>query len=192
MIPAEALAVLQAWLPANDDPVRPLISLATVSAAGIPDSRGVLLTDYDERGFTFYTDVGSRKARDLAANPAAAFSIAWPERFLQLSVQGIAGRVSLVDANAAYAARSRYLQLLAWLNTADFTALPLAERQSQWTAFDAKNPEGTLTAPDGWVGYRLRPHRLTFWRGMPLTASQRTEYTLDAGSATWSRGVLPG
>ena len=192
MIPAEALAVLADWLPANGDEYRPLISLATVSAAGIPDSRGVLLSDYDERGFTFHTDAGSRKSRDLGANPAAAFSIAWPEQFLQLSVQGETERVSSVESNAAYAARSRYLQLLAWLNTAEFTALPLAERQSRWAAFDAANPEGTLTAPDGWAGFRLRPRRLTFWRGVPLAASQRTEFTLDAATGEWTRGILPG
>ncbi len=192
MISAEILAVLAEWLPANDDPARPLISLATVSPTGVPDSRGVLLTDYDERGFTFHTDAASRKARDLAANPVAAFSIAWPELFLQLSVQGSVEQVSPADAASAYAARSRYLQLLAWLNTAEFTALPLPERQSRWAAFDAAHPEGTLLAPPGWAGYRLRPHRLTFWRGVPLAASQRTEYTQDAATGDWSVGILPG
>ena len=184
-LPADALAVLAEWLPGNDDPARPLITLATVDAEGRPDARNVLLSEYSAGGFSFHTDSRSRKVADLAANPSAAFAIAWPAELRQLSVQGTVERASSEEERAAYARRSRYLQLLAWLNSPEFAQLPLPERVQQWASFGV--PE---TPPPTWIGFVVRPTRLTFWQSNPDTASRREEYTLVDGS--WVLGHLPG
>lgn len=190
-IPDAAYAVLRDWLPSNLDSERPLSSLATVSRWGFPDVRTVLLSEYDPSGFYFHTDVHSRKAQELAAIPRAALSIVWPNRGRQLTVAGTVERASSVEEEAVYVRQSRYLQILAWLNTTAFAQRPAAERRAVWSEFAASHPEGSLKPPTSWAGFLLRPHRLTFWRGDTATASQRTEYQLtDTGD--WRVSVLAG
>ena len=190
-IPDEPFAALTEWLPANDDHARPLIALATVDAEGRPDSRNVLLSEFDRSGFVVHTDSRSRKVADIAAHPEVAFSIAWPAELRQLTVQGVARRSSAEGEQVAYLRRSRYLQLLAWLNTAEFALLPTSEQEEKWAAFDAAHPDGTLTPPDTWLGFVIEPTRITFWAGNPRSASRRTEYT-RAADGTWSTATLPG
>ncbi|MBF4633535.1 pyridoxamine 5'-phosphate oxidase family protein [Agreia pratensis] len=190
-IPDEAFAVLSDWLPANDDHSRPLISLATVDADGRPDARSVLLSEFDRSGFFVHTDSRSRKVADIEAHPEVAFSVAWPADLRQLTVQGVARRASPDEEAASYARRSRYLQLLAWLNTPEFALFPTGEQEDKWAAFEAAHPDGTLAAPDTWLGFVIEPTRLTFWEGNPRAASRRTEYR-RATDATWSRAILPG
>lgn len=184
----EIAALLAAWLPANDDPARPLMTLSTGSSSGYPDARTVLLSEYDDRGFFFHTDSRSRKVADVTGDPRAALTLVWPGR--QLVVQGDVMRADAAEEAWAYEHRSRYLQLLAWLNTPEFAALPLDERLARWADFDDEHPEGTLDAPATWAGFVVRPVRLTFWEGRPDTASHRTEFR-RAGDA-WSRALLPG
>ncbi|WP_291049897.1 pyridoxamine 5'-phosphate oxidase family protein [Herbiconiux sp.] len=183
--------ILPDWLPRNDDPVRPTMTLSTLGVDGYPDARTVLLSEYDESGFFFHTDSRSRKIVGTAS-PRAALTLLGPGR--QLVIQGDASIAPAEEAERVYARRSRYLQILAWLNTPEFAALPLAERIARWAAFDAEHPEGTLTPPDTWVGYRVTPIRLTFWEGRPDTAGRRTEFTRPEATpgAPWTRTLLPG
>ncbi|WP_440711113.1 pyridoxamine 5'-phosphate oxidase family protein [Herbiconiux sp. YIM B11900] len=183
--------ILPDWLPRNDDPVRPTMSLSTLGVDGYPDARTVLLSEYDESGFFFHTDSRSRKIVGTAT-PRVALTLLGPGR--QLVIQGDASIAPADEAERVYGCRSRYLQILAWLNTPEFAALPLAERIARWAAFDAEHPEGTLTPPDTWVGYVVTPIRLTFWEGRPDTAGRRTEFTREAPSpdAPWTRALLPG
>jgi pyridoxamine 5'-phosphate oxidase len=190
-IPVEAFALLTEWLPTNEDHARPLIALATVDAEGRPDSRSVLLSEFNGGGFFVHTDARSRKVADVAAHPEVAFSIAWPADLRQLTVQGVARRASAEEESVAYARRSRYLQVLAWLNSPEFALLSSAEREEEWAAFDAAHTEGTLTPPDTWLGFVIEPTRITFWNGSLLTASRRTEYR-RAADGTWSTTILPG
>jgi pyridoxamine 5'-phosphate oxidase len=150
----------------------------------------VLLSEFDESGFFVHTDARSRKVADVAAHPEVAFSIAWPADLRQLTVQGVARRASADEEKVAYARRSRYLQVLAWLNSPEFALLPSGEREEEWAAFDAAHSEGTLTPPDTWLGFVIEPTRITFWNGTPLTASRRTEYGFS--NRGWETQVLPG
>ncbi|WP_066040538.1 pyridoxamine 5'-phosphate oxidase family protein [Herbiconiux solani] len=187
-LPEAPETLLAAWLPANDDPVRPLMTLSTLTASGYPDARTVLLSEYDDSGFYFHTDSRSRKVADVTRDPRVALTLVWPGR--QLTVQGEAHRSSMDERGWAYEHRSRYLQQLAWLNTPDFAELPLAERLTRWADFDAEHP--ALTPPDTWDGFLVRPVRLTFWQGRPDTASRRTEYRRPTPSTPWTRHHLPG
>jgi pyridoxamine 5'-phosphate oxidase len=183
--PAELLA---AWLPSNDDPVRPPMTLSTVSSSGYPDARTVLLSEYDADGFYFHTDSRSRKVADVTGDPRVALTLVWPGR--QLVVQGDAVRSSADEQSWAFEHRSRYLQLLAWLNTPEFAQLPLETRLDRWAEFSAAHPEGTLSPPDTWDGFVVRPVRLTFWEGSADTASRRTEFRRTDN--TWPSTHLPG
>jgi pyridoxamine 5'-phosphate oxidase len=187
---ADPFELLADWLPANDDPARPLMTLSTVSSSGYPDARTVLLSEFDDLGLYFHTDSRSRKVLDLTANPRAALTIVWPGR--QLVVQGDAARASAEEQDSAYARRSRYLQQLAWQNTDEFAALPLDARLAAWASFGEQHPDGTLQPPATWTGFVVRPLRITFWEGRPDTAGIRTEYTRTASAPEWTTTVLAG
>jgi pyridoxamine 5'-phosphate oxidase len=184
----EIAGLLAAWLPSNDDPARPLMTLSTGTSSGYPDARTVLLSEFDERGFFFHTDSRSRKVADVTGDPRAALTLVWPGR--QLVVQGDVSRADDAEELWAFRHRSRYLQLLAWLNTLEFAALPEGERLAGWAEFDAAHPEGTLDPPPTWAGFVVRPLRLTFWEGHLDTASRRTEFARTP--ASWERTLLPG
>ena len=179
------------WLPGNDDPARPLVALSTITADGYPDTRHVLLSEFDEAGFYFHTDARSRKIAQLTRLPRAAFTVAWPERGRQLVVLGDTETAPEPEALRAYANRSPYLKTLAWVNSAEFAVLPIEERVEAWRTFDEGHESASLRPPVTWAGILLRPTRVTLWHGHPATASQRTEYTLEA-DGTWASSVLPG
>jgi pyridoxamine 5'-phosphate oxidase len=187
--PADPWQLLTQWLPPNDDPVRPLMTLAT-AVDGIPDARTLLLSEWDERGFYFHTDSRSRKVTQLAASPAVALMLHFPDQARQLTVQGIAEPAPSDELRRAFRARSPYLQQLAWQNTVEFAGLPLADRLRAWSAFRADHSDG-FGQPPTWTGYLVRPTRLTFWIGNPDTASRRTEYLRSPGDG-WTVSLLAG
>lgn len=184
----DPLALMVRWLPASDSELRPLAALSTIGLDGIPSLRHVLISERDAAGLTFHTDEASAKVAEIAANPVAAMAVAWPEVGRQLVARGIVERVSTREAAAVYAQRPRYLQLLAWMNTAENAHLDADARHHLWAEFDAAHP--VLDPPERWVGFRLRPLTLTFWRGDPIGQSTRQHYTLDDGR--WSGRILAG
>lgn len=187
-VPDEAHALLVDWLPSNDDPERPVVTLATVDEAGAPDARSVLLSEYDRRGLYVHTDATSRKAAQLAANPSVAVVARWPERMRQLVVRGVAEPARPAETDHAYARRTLYLRRLAWVNTPEVAALPADERRAAWARFSATHP--VLRPPKTWVGFLIHPTSLTFWTGDPDSVSHRCEYRLTDGA--WGVSELPG
>ncbi|MEI4272216.1 pyridoxamine 5'-phosphate oxidase family protein [Klenkia sp. LSe6-5] len=186
--PADPWVVARSWLPADDDPERPQVTLATTGADGCPDARTVLLTAFDETGFAFHTARTSRKVAELAADPRAALVVLWPGFTRQLVVRGGVVPDGPADAARAWAARSDHLRRLAWLGTDELAGLDRAGRVAGWAA-DVPTGADTDPAP-GWVGYRVRPVELTFWAGGVDTASRRLQYSLVEG--TWRTRWLAG
>ncbi|THG30944.1 pyridoxamine 5'-phosphate oxidase family protein [Naasia lichenicola] len=189
-VSGDALALLSEWLPSNSDPARPQIQLATVDADGRPDVRTVLLSEWSTEGFYFHTDSRSRKVADLRANPAVAIEVLWPGFSRQLVIRGFAEQASNEEEADAYARRSPYLKQLAWQNTAELAARPVAERESTWTSFASDNDIARIDAPPTWIGFLVRPDRLTFWESNPTAPSHRVEYALESGD--WTEHHLPG
>lgn len=181
---SEHWELLVDWLPANDDPNRPRMTMSTAE----PDARTLLLSEFDESGFYFHTDSRSRKVEQLAADPRVALTILWPDFTRQLVVLGTAELAPAVEQDLAYRARSAYLKQLAWQNTAEYAQLPLEERHALWASF-TDDPH-QLHPPETWIGFLVRPHRITFWQGDPQAASRRTEFTLVGGD--WERAYLAG
>jgi len=188
-VPDDAWALLADWLPGDDDPDRPQITLSTVDADGGPDARTVLLSSFDRDGFVFHTDAASRKVAQLEARPQAAITVLWPGFTRQIVVRGVASRADAPAIARAYRARSPYLQQLAWLNSHDFAGLPLEERRARWAAFEREHAHG-FEQPAGWTGFVVRPTRLTFWTSAPDTASRRREWSL--GPDGWTHSYRAG
>lgn len=186
----DPLAVLRSMVPPADDEHRLVVTLATVGTDGCPNARSVLLSDVDEVGLTFHTDVRSRKVAELMADERACIVGLWPERARQVVAQGQVGRLGAADAARAYRYRSRHLQLLAWLNDPEMAAQPLAARRRCWADFAARRPDA-LDPPPTWIGFRLVPHRVVFWQGDDMLGpSNRVEFCRSG--AGWSTRRLPG
>jgi pyridoxamine 5'-phosphate oxidase len=187
--PTNPWDIVSDWLPANDDPERPQMTLSTVTPSGEADARTVLLSEYNTDGFFFHTDAMSRKASNIVNNASVALTFLWPGFTKQLVIQGRAEIAPAYESAAVYARRSPYLKQLAWLNTFEFAQLPLAERAARWAEFAASHDE-SIDPPDTWVGFLVRPTRMTFWRSNPDAASRRVEYRESSGG--WTVAYLPG
>jgi pyridoxamine 5'-phosphate oxidase len=184
--PTDPWELVAAWLPADDDPVRPTMTLATLDG-GVPDARTVLLSGWSRHGFLLHTDTRSRKAAQLQADPAVALMLHLAADAHQLVVQGRAEPAGAAVDREVFRRRSPYLQQLAWQNTAEFATLALEDRRAAWADFAAAHDEGFREPPPTWIGYRVVPDRLTFWQGDPATASRRLAYTRTADGWTVSR-----
>jgi pyridoxamine 5'-phosphate oxidase len=159
------------------------MTLATVSAAGGPSARVVLLKALDDRGFIFYTNFGSRKGRELAANPRAALLFHWQQLMWQVRVEGVVERVDDEAADAYFASRARESQLGAW---ASEQSTPLerddildARVRDAETRFAGRE----VPRPPYWGGYRLVPSRIEFWHGRAHRLHERRVFERDG--AAW-------
>jgi len=180
----------RSWLPANDDPVRPLMTLATVDPEGAPAARTVLLSEVSPNGYVFHTDARSAKVAHLGREPRVSLVLGFPDRFQQLVVQGVSRALSAAECAAAYGRRSAYLKHLAWLNDSSFAALSLDERRQRWDEAVAAQPEGPVEPPETWVGFEVTPTRLVFWEGGTELASRRTEFRRSGDG--WDVAYLAG
>lgn len=179
--------LLRQWLPAPESPP-PLMALATLGPDGYPRVRHVLLSDADGAAVHFHTDSRSAKVAELSAHPRAAIALAWPAVGRQVVAHGDVHTASDDALLRAYSKRTRYLQLLAWLNDDEMAALSAEERHRRWVEFDTSNPD--LTPPRTWTGFAVHLQQITFWRGDPDGPSQRIRF--HRAGDVWTSEVLPG
>ncbi len=156
--------------------------LATVDHRGHPWQRIVLLKHFDHRGFVFYTNLGSRKAREMADNPRASLHFPWNPMDRQVAIGGKVHRLSAVEVARYFLARPRNSQLAAW---ASHQSSRLSSRQaleSQFQQMKEKFHHGEVPVPDFWGGFRVEPEEFEFWQGGENRLHDRFQYLLrDSG-----------
>lgn len=161
--------------------------LSTVDADGRPSGRYVLLKEVDDRGFVFYTNLGSRKALALAANPYAALTFYWPPD-TQVHVEGDVERVSEADADAYFATRPRESQIGAWAST---QSAPLASRASldeRVRKAGDRFAGAPVPRPPFWSGFRVVARSIEFWTRDPARLHERVHF--DRRDGGWVRSLL--
>lgn len=172
------------------------MSLATTGKDGFPDLRIVLLKGVDgpenpaeARGFSFYTNLSSEKARQIRENPRVSLCFHWKSLKRQVRIMGTAVTVSDAEADAYFATRPRQAQLGAW---ASYQSQPLEARavlETRVEEFAAKFP-GAVPRPEFWSGFRIVPNRIEFWRDRHFRLHDRFLFLRPSPDAAWVRSLL--
>jgi pyridoxamine 5'-phosphate oxidase len=152
------------------------VALATVGPDGMPSARMVLLKGYDRAGFVFYTNLESRKGRQLASSPKAALCFHWKSLRRSVRVEGVAHPVDDAEADAYFATRPRASRIGAW---ASDQSRPLAGRfelEKRVAEFTARFALGEIPRPPHWSGFRVAPERIEFWQNGAFRLHDRLVY----------------
>ena len=169
-------------------PLANAMGLATVGAQGRPSVRMMLLKGVSKRGFVFYTNLESRKARELQKRPYASLCFWWPGLQEQVRVEGRVKRLGGPEADAYFATRPRGSQLAAWASRQSRT---LASRKALLKEFDLlkKIYRGRrVPRPPFWSGFVLVPERIEFWRGRSHRLHERVLF--KQRGRKWTREEL--
>ena len=165
------------------------MALSTVDPEGAPDSRMVLLKDVDARGFTFYSNSQSAKGGQLAERPVAALLFHWKSLRRQVRVRGLVEPVSAAEADAYFASRARESRIGAW---ASDQSRPLEGRQTLEAAVareEARFEGHEVPRPEHWIGWRVVPRSMEFWRDRPFRLHDRLHFT-RGDEKVWTRRRL--
>ncbi len=152
------------------------MALATVDAAGLPSVRMVLLKGVDPSGFVFYTNAESAKGQELAAVAKAAACFHWKSLRRQVRVRGPVERVTAEEADAYFATRPRGSQVGAW---ASLQSQPLPDRatlEARIREVEARHDGVRVPRPPHWLGYRIRPDAIEFWKDRLFRLHDRLAY----------------
>ena len=152
--------------------------LATAAADGTPSARVVLLKEFDQRGFTFFTNYVSRKGRELADRPRAALLFFWPDLERQVRIEGAVIQLDRAESTVYFSSRPRSSQLGAWASP---QSEPIAGREALAARFvevDAQYDvaNGPVPCPPHWGGYRVVPDAFEFWQGRASRLHDRIRY----------------
>jgi len=165
------------------------MALATASPDGRPSVRTVLLKGVDERGFVFYTNYGSRKAREMEATGRASLLFFWRSVERQVRIDGMVVRVSAVESDAYFDTRPLNSRLSVY---ASRQSEALGSREVLEDAFERvkrRFGDGPVPRPDWWGGYRVVPDELEFWQGRTSRLHDRLRYVKNV-DGSWRRERL--
>lgn len=167
------------------------MTVATVSAAGQPSQRIVLLKDVSAKGFVFYTNLESRKAQEIENNPRVSLHFPWHSMERQVKVCGMAKPLSAGQVAAYFLSRPKDSQLAALVSR---QSKPISSRHALMTKFEEakkKFKQGQIPVPKFWGGYLITPHEIEFWQGGSHRLHDRFVYRLNDDDSWFIERLMP-
>ncbi len=190
---SDPFEAFQAWFDeaeASEPRVHDAVQIATVDAEGAPTVRTVLLKGHGPDGFVFFTNTRSRKGQALASHARVAGVLHWKSLERQVVFEGRAQPVSDAEADAYFASRPRGSQVGAWASAQSEPVPSRDALQAQVVEAQARFAgSATVPRPPWWSGFRIVPHRIEFWQGMPDRLHVRTVYARPDTDAPWTKAL---
>lgn len=141
------------------------MSVSSCSSDGQPSSRMVLLKDYDEEGFVFFTNYACRKSHELSENNKVALLFHWNVLQRQIRIEGTVEKVSTQESADYFHSRDRGSQVGAWASKQSQKLKYDDELKERMSHYQNKFSEGEVPHPEFWGGWRVKPHAIEFWQG---------------------------
>ena len=167
-----------------------VFTLATADSNGIPSARMILLKNYNQNGFVFYTNLNSKKSGDLKENPNASLCFHWKSLLRQIRISGKVSKVSDKESDAYYKTRPYGSKIAAWASKQSLVLKNIEELHKLIDDFKKKYPnENDVPRPDHWSGWNLDPNSREFWLDGKNRIHQRLKYIKNDNNK-WEKILL--